>query len=219
MLHRHHADLHYRALQIVQHPGLESHGVGKLSAQQFFRIGLRELVQRLLQHGFSDNQFAYQVEHAIDAACVHSQNIFQSGRGSVRLFCRSGARRRKLCRLGLRHGTIDVGGWSVRHWSGRKDQFHRDFFRDGGNLALRRDLLSGLYAGQHELHLLGGCRRFGVGPHRQDLPRTGNRIVDQLAAGNRHGAVRIDLGHYLIHSQSAGLGPRHGCILVFRPKC
>ena len=33
LVHRHHANLHHRALQIVQHSGLKGHGIGELAAQ------------------------------------------------------------------------------------------------------------------------------------------------------------------------------------------
>ena len=37
LVDRNHANLHDRALQIVQHAGLEGHGVGELTAQRLFR--------------------------------------------------------------------------------------------------------------------------------------------------------------------------------------
>ncbi len=87
----HHADLHHRALQIVQHPRLERHGVGELAAQQLFRIALGELVQRLLQHRLADNQFAHQVQHVVDAAGFDPQQIFLH-RGNSRCRVASGRR-------------------------------------------------------------------------------------------------------------------------------
>ena len=84
LVDRHHANLHDRALQIVQHPRLEGHGIGKLAAQRLFRKALGKFAERLLQHRLADNQLAHQVEHVVDAAGIHAQNVFLQGRRSGR---------------------------------------------------------------------------------------------------------------------------------------
>src|SRR5580704_12303772 len=55
LLDRHHPDFHHRTLKIIQHPRLKSHGIGKAPAHGFLRIAQGEFVERLLQHGFSDD--------------------------------------------------------------------------------------------------------------------------------------------------------------------
>ena len=79
LIDRHHADLHHGALQIVQNPRLEGHGVGKLTAQQFLGIALAKLIQRLLQHRLADDEFSHQIEDVVDASRFHSQDIFRDG--------------------------------------------------------------------------------------------------------------------------------------------
>src|ERR1700684_2232420 len=76
LIARDHANFHDRALQIVEHAGLESHGVGKLTAYGLFRIAFGKFAERLLQHRLADNQLSHQVEYTVDAASVHAQNIF-----------------------------------------------------------------------------------------------------------------------------------------------
>ena len=76
LVDRHHANLHDRALQIVEHPRLESHGVGKLAAQKFLGIAFAKLAERLLQHRLANDEFAHQVEHVVDASGFHAQNVF-----------------------------------------------------------------------------------------------------------------------------------------------
>ena len=73
LFHRHHANLHDRMLQVIQNPPLKRHGVGKLSAQYIFRKALCKFEQRLLQHRFRQDQFADQIEYAVDSFRVHSQ--------------------------------------------------------------------------------------------------------------------------------------------------
>ena len=76
LLDRNHADFHHRALQIIQHPGLKCHGIGEASAHRFLGIARGEFVERLLQHGFADNQFAHEIEHGIDPLRIHAQHVF-----------------------------------------------------------------------------------------------------------------------------------------------
>ena len=76
LLHWHHADFHDRTLQIIQHAGLKSHGIAKAAAQGFLRSMAGKFSERLLEHGLAYDQFPYQVEHAINALSIHTQNIF-----------------------------------------------------------------------------------------------------------------------------------------------
>ena len=228
LVHRHHANLHDRALQIVEHPRLESHGIGKFAAQQLFGITLGEFVQRLLQHRLADNQFADQVQHAVDAPGFHPQDVLlqRVDAGSL------GHRGRKYGRLSrtlVRIRLIFTGkgcwcghrpvGRFLRSWTGGEHQLDRHFLGDGGNASLGRDLFDGLRAGQHEFDLLGSGRRLGVRANRYHLPHSAQGVVDQLAPGNGHGAVRIDLDQDVIDGQAAGLRLGHGQFFVLGPGC
>src|SRR2546423_216633 len=76
LIHGYHANLHYRALQIVEHARLKSHGIGEFAAQQLFGIALGKLVQRLLEHGLANDQLAHKIEDAVDAGSLDSEDVF-----------------------------------------------------------------------------------------------------------------------------------------------
>src|SRR5580704_11690818 len=80
LLDRHHPDLHHGTLQIIQHSRLEGHGIGEAPAHGFLGIAHSEFVERLLQHGFPDNQLAYEIEYGVDALGIHAQYVLR-GRG------------------------------------------------------------------------------------------------------------------------------------------
>src|SRR6202162_3418366 len=61
LVDRDHANLHDRALQIVQCPRLEGHGVSKFATQQFLGIAFAEFDERLLQHRLADDEFPDQI--------------------------------------------------------------------------------------------------------------------------------------------------------------
>src|SRR6185437_1644881 len=75
LLHGDHADFHHRALQVVQHARLKRHRVRKAAAKRVFWKSAGKLVLRLLQHGFSNDELADQVENAVNAFSIHTQNI------------------------------------------------------------------------------------------------------------------------------------------------
>src|SRR5580698_1985798 len=75
LLDRDHADLHHRALQIVQYSGLKGHSIGEAAAHGFLGIARGEFVEHLLQHGFSNDQFAHEIEHSVDAFGIHAQDV------------------------------------------------------------------------------------------------------------------------------------------------
>ena len=76
LLHRDHANFHDRTLQIIQHASLKGHGIAEASAHGFFGSMTGKFSERLLKHGLANNQFPYQVEHAIDALGIHAQDVF-----------------------------------------------------------------------------------------------------------------------------------------------
>ena len=80
LLDRHHADFHDRTLQVAEHARLKRHGIAEAAAQGFLGNVTGEFSECLLQHGPADNQFADQVEHAVNALGVHAQNVFREHR-------------------------------------------------------------------------------------------------------------------------------------------
>ena len=84
LIDRHHANLHDRVLQVVQDPPLKRHGVGELSPQGIFREALSKFEQRLLQHRFRQDQFADQIEHAVDFFRIHAQQVVGTARRTAR---------------------------------------------------------------------------------------------------------------------------------------
>ena len=91
LIDRHHANLHDRVLQVVQHPPLECHGIGELSAQDIFREALSKFEQRLLQHRFRQDQFADQIEYAVDSFRIHAQQVVGAAGHGGRRACSAGA--------------------------------------------------------------------------------------------------------------------------------
>ena len=77
LLHWYHANFHYRALQIAQHPRLKSHSITEPAAQGLLRNMPGEFRECLLQHRSADNQFPNQVQHVVDAFGIHAQNVFR----------------------------------------------------------------------------------------------------------------------------------------------
>src|SRR5580692_5101193 len=75
LLDRHHPDLHHGTLQIIQNPRLEGHGIGEAPADGFLGIAHCEFVECLLQHGFSNDQLAYEIEYGVDPLRIHPQNV------------------------------------------------------------------------------------------------------------------------------------------------
>ena len=67
-------------LQLAEHARLESHGIAEAAAQGLLGNVTGEFGERLLQHGPADNQFPHQVEHAVNALGVHTQNVFREYR-------------------------------------------------------------------------------------------------------------------------------------------
>ena len=114
LFHRHHADLHHRTLKVVEHPRLKSHGIGELTAQWLLGKASGELVHRLLQHGFADDQLADQVQNVIDALRVHAQCVLGTS-----------------CDLGLHFLTILLLFWSRKSTcvgvAGCRDRLACDF--------------------------------------------------------------------------------------------
>src|SRR5580692_4100805 len=75
LLDRHHPDFHHGTLQIIQNPRLEGHGIGEAPADGFLGIAHCEFVECLLQHGFSNDQLAYEIEYGVDPLRIHPQNV------------------------------------------------------------------------------------------------------------------------------------------------
>ncbi len=73
LLHRDHADLHYRLLQIVQYSRLKCHCVCEFSAQGILDETFIEFVDTLIQHALADNEFADQIQHRVNSLGVHTQ--------------------------------------------------------------------------------------------------------------------------------------------------
>ncbi len=73
----HHAHFHHRTLKIIQHPGLERHGIRETAARRILGMVPGEFIQRPLQHGFADDQLAHQIQQVVDAFGVHSQDVFR----------------------------------------------------------------------------------------------------------------------------------------------
>ena len=90
LIDRHHANLHHRALQVVQHPRLETPWHRRTCPAALFRIALRKFDQRLLQHRFADDQFTHQIQYVVDPSRIHAQKIL--------------LRRHELLRRGARPG-------------------------------------------------------------------------------------------------------------------
>ena len=61
-------------LQFAEHARLKRHGIAEAAAQGLLGNVTGEFRERLLQHGPADNQFADQIEHAVNALGVHPQD-------------------------------------------------------------------------------------------------------------------------------------------------
>src|SRR5262249_39506737 len=77
VLHRDHADLHDRTLQVVQHARLKSHGIAEAAAQRFLGSVAGEFNESLLQHRLAYDEFSYQVENAVDSLGINPQDVFR----------------------------------------------------------------------------------------------------------------------------------------------
>ncbi len=246
LVHRHHANLHHRALQIVQHSGLKGHGIGELAAQRFLGIALAKLAERLLQHRLANDELAHQVEHVVDPPRLDAQYVFHQSLRQARFRCR-----------GLRLGGSRLGwgwgcwGWGCRSWgsrspsiqrrgrrscilghwpggllgnscggSGRRcglNQSHVNLARNRRNATLGGDLFLRLQAGKDELYLPGGGWRFRVRPHHQYLADLADRVLNHLPRGDRHGAVGIDFHHDLVQPQAGSLRLSQSALFRIRP--
>ena len=80
LLHRHHTNFHYRTLQVAEHARLKRHRIAETSAQGFLGSMSGKFGECLLQHRPADDQFTDQIEHAIDAFGIDTQNIFRKHR-------------------------------------------------------------------------------------------------------------------------------------------
>jgi hypothetical protein len=232
LIHRNHAYLHHRVLQIIQHPRLKRHGIGELSPQRIFGEALSEFQQRLLQHRFRENQFADQVEYAVDSFRIHAQQVvgparydrrrfsthrgsggglralvFDSPRGSGVIFLRLvAACRVRVCRraegAGQRLGT--EGGY-----------FHIP--RNRGNVALLADLLARLWRGEGRFHMR---QRIGTAfgwVKGEDFAQSRQRELDHLPSGDRHGALRVDVHHHVVNATACVERTADRQLFVFRP--
>ena len=167
---RHHADFHDRTLQIVEHARLEAMASANLPRSSFFGIAAGEFVQRLLQHGFADDQFAHQVEHVVDASGLDAQDVFQSvgaigaDRSAAPLTSVSARLRFRRLSIGIACGQAPSGCSGAGYGAGAAASSNSivDFFHDGRNFCLGGDLFGVSAAGQNELDLLVACRGFWI---------------------------------------------------------
>ena len=107
LLDRHHADFHDRTLQVAEHARLKRHGIAEAAAQGLLGNVTGEFGECLLQHGPADDQFADQVEHAVDALGVDAQNIFREYRMIELAGCRMFVSGFRSDRRALRLGAAD----------------------------------------------------------------------------------------------------------------
>ena len=61
LFHRHHANFHDGTLQIIQNASLEAHRIHEFAAHRMLGVICDQLIKRLLEHRFSNDQLADEV--------------------------------------------------------------------------------------------------------------------------------------------------------------
>ena len=97
-----HANFKDRFVQFVEHARLERDCVNQFCVNRIARVLLTELGKRAVEHGFSNDQFADQIHHGVDARSVDAKSVFGNGRDS-------GTKCASLAGGGILSGLRDCG--------------------------------------------------------------------------------------------------------------
>jgi len=63
-------------LQVIQDTGLETHRIDEFAAHRMLGIICHQLIESLLQHRFSDDQLADEVENIVNAFRIDAKDVF-----------------------------------------------------------------------------------------------------------------------------------------------
>ena len=245
LLHGHHADLHDRALQLVENLRLEEQHVGGFGAQGGVAQAAVHLGQQLLHHALGDDELADQVEDHVDALGLDADDILG---GSGRTLVADLGALRRSGRLGAGAGAAadreapGVGKASCAGescWRGAKSSWRgRDYVLGaaaacrsgggigrlrinagdhGGDFALALHPFERVMAGKGHFDDVGNRAAVFVGTHHQDGSGLLQNIAHQLHGGGAHGAVGIDGEREVINLLSADRVSGDQQALVFGP--
>lgn len=202
-------------MQRVQHLRLEGHGVGKLDAQRVLGEAAAELVQRLMQHGFCDDQFADQVQQAVNAISFHSQDVVGTGEaGRLGSVYAAGARGigkdRRQCRRGRK--------FSVRLSAVTGLKFlHHHLRHDARHMAFGQQVVLVVFGGKRKFQLVGGRPKALFRSSRQHGAGLPQNPLQQLDAGVAHRAIAGEAGGDVVNADSAPQRLSHAQLFVLAP--